>query len=340
MHNTSVTSWDFPRDSNGILALLEAGRAREIPPRQLLRGTRLHQFDLEDPDSLVDASDEIHVARNLIMATGPEPGLGAAVGSLFRVSSFGVLGFALLTSPSLLAAMKVAASGVRLSFAFAEPQMVCDSGTTVMRLGDDQIPADVRDFFIERDLAGLIRTVDGLSHGKATYSVNCSLPGASATALQNLTTAGTVYANREHNELRMDSSRWSAPLPEAEPRGLLIALRACSEALKARSARGNYTARVRAILAADPQNCPTLATVASKLHLNERTLRRHLTREGTAYRELRGEILRMLADQLLSSPTVAVEDVALSLGYADAASFTHAYTRWTGCAPGRARSRL
>jgi AraC-like DNA-binding protein len=41
-----------------------------------------------------------------------------------------------------------------------------------------------------------------------------------------------------------------------------------------------------------------------------------------------------LATELLATTSVTVEQVAARLGYADAASFTRAYKRWTGRTPG------
>jgi AraC-like DNA-binding protein len=44
-----------------------------------------------------------------------------------------------------------------------------------------------------------------------------------------------------------------------------------------------------------------------------------------------------LAIELLSHAGLTVEEVAVRLGYADTASFTHAFTRWRGNPPSQYR---
>jgi AraC-like DNA-binding protein len=60
-------------------------------------------------------------------------------------------------------------------------------------------------------------------------------------------------------------------------------------------------------------------------------LRRRLAESGTSFQELLDEVREALAQELLT--TLAVEDVALRLGYAEASSFIHAFKRWKGVTP-------
>ena len=67
--------------------------------------------------------------------------------------------------------------------------------------------------------------------------------------------------------------------------------------------------------------------------MSPRTLRRKLTEAGTSYRALQDEVRQALAEELLSTGALTVSDVALRLGYAEAASFIRAFKRWTGRTP-------
>ncbi len=78
---------------------------------------------------------------------------------------------------------------------------------------------------------------------------------------------------------------------------------------------------------------PSMDIVADRLHLNTRTLRRHLSAEGMTFIQIREEVRQVLAEQYLALPKASVEQIAEWLGYAEPASFIHAYKRWHGKTP-------
>lgn len=82
------------------------------------------------------------------------------------------------------------------------------------------------------------------------------------------------------------------------------------------------------------------ATAAQRLHVSERTLQRRLEEEGTTFKAVRDRVLLEVAQALLSDPTLKVQAVASSLGFAEAAAFSKAFSRWAGCSPVRYRSQL
>jgi AraC-like DNA-binding protein len=97
-------------------------------------------------------------------------------------------------------------------------------------------------------------------------------------------------------------------------------------------------AQTRAMLAAGMR--ADRVSVARRLGVSDRTLRRGLESESTAFRAVRDGVLREVAEALLSSPTLKVEAVALSMGFADVAAFSKAFKRWAGCSPTEFRTQL
>lgn len=77
----------------------------------------------------------------------------------------------------------------------------------------------------------------------------------------------------------------------------------------------------------------TLEAVADELLMHPRTLNRRLQAEGANFRDLVNEARFSVSRQLLSGTRMDVTDIALSLGYANPSSFTHAFQRWSGMAP-------
>ena len=79
--------------------------------------------------------------------------------------------------------------------------------------------------------------------------------------------------------------------------------------------------------------------VAGRLTMTPRTLQRRLARENTSFRQIRDAFLRRRAEGLLCDSDATLQQVSVELGYADPPSFSRAFRRWTGMAPGAWRER-
>ena len=98
--------------------------------------------------------------------------------------------------------------------------------------------------------------------------------------------------------------------------------------------RSGFAGQVRVLVTQRlPVGAPT-ASVAGSLGVSERTLRRRLAGEGTSYQRLLDEVRGSMAEELLGTGRLSVEEVGLRLGYAEASSFIAAHRRWTGETPG------
>ena len=76
--------------------------------------------------------------------------------------------------------------------------------------------------------------------------------------------------------------------------------------------------------------------IADEFGMTVRTLRNHLAREATSYRDLLERARETFAEQLLSAE-VRIQEIAERLGYADTSSFVAAFKRWKGVPPRRYR---
>ena len=68
-----------------------------------------------------------------------------------------------------------------------------------------------------------------------------------------------------------------------------------------------------------------------------RSLRRRLEEEGTSFRDIVETERRQLAVQLLQDTHIKLDEIAPPLGSGDTPSFTRAFRRWFGQAPGEYR---
>lgn len=95
-------------------------------------------------------------------------------------------------------------------------------------------------------------------------------------------------------------------------------------------------ATIRRMLAAGLT--PQRSDVARQLHVSERTLQRQLESEGTTFKSVRDDVRTELSRALLSDRSMKVEAIARSVGYAEVASFSKAFARWSGGPPSTFRS--
>ncbi len=330
--------WDYPRASAGIRTLVETGADRGLRVEECLRATGLQPGDLSDPDLLVEAGQELQVMRNLVQALDDVPGVGADAGRRMTVGNFGIWGYAMLTSPTWREALHIALRYARLSYVFLNPRPRPGATTTVMDFDVSELPPDLLDFILERDIAGAIALLHGIGGPAAPMRFETRLTGERLRALQDVGKGIRVIGGCVGDALLVDPGADDAPLPQADEMMLRAAERACQDLIERRAARRGVSARVRSRLLVHPDRKPVMTVVAADLFMEVRTLRRHLAAEGTTFQELRDEVHEMFATELLKTANLSVEDVAGRLGYADAASFSHAFKRWTGSNPGAYRS--
>jgi len=80
------------------------------------------------------------------------------------------------------------------------------------------------------------------------------------------------------------------------------------------------------------------AAVAQQLGMSARSFTRHLAQEGTTFGEILDHLRNRLALRYLEDQRISLQQIAWLLGYSEIGAFNHAFKRWTGTSPGRARN--
>jgi AraC-like DNA-binding protein len=79
------------------------------------------------------------------------------------------------------------------------------------------------------------------------------------------------------------------------------------------------------------------SVIANQLGMSVRSLRRGLAEEGSSFGKILDRVRQRLARRYLEDERVSVQQTAWLLGYSEIGAFSHAFKRWTGTSPGRAR---
>jgi AraC-like DNA-binding protein len=77
----------------------------------------------------------------------------------------------------------------------------------------------------------------------------------------------------------------------------------------------------------------TIDVIAAEMNMSVRTLRRHLTREGSSFREILRMHRRTMMESILRVDDARLDDLAGRLNYSDGAVVSRAFKSWTGSSP-------
>ncbi len=102
-----------------------------------------------------------------------------------------------------------------------------------------------------------------------------------------------------------------------------------------------YTSRIEKILeSCVPGHVHSLTDLSDYFNMSKRTLRRHLTQEGTSFAEILDRFLFSRACRLLENSAMKIEEISEYLHYANPSNFLRAFKKWTGTTPGDFREGL
>jgi AraC-like DNA-binding protein len=284
------------------------------------------------------AWDEIVAVRRLLARLPDDVGVGVDVGSRFKLTHAGLLGFAAMSCATLREMFDIDMRYFSLTMLHIDLKLFDGAQDCVLELNVDHLPADVRRFFIERDLAGIVSTVGAFAYevveryaDKVTAEV--SLDRDVLSPLLTLVPVENIAFDRAHTRLHFPRAMFDEPLPQADAHTLELCMAQCDVLMQRNAQRRGITAVVRSKLFRESGRFPSLPDVAAELDVHPRTLRRQLADEGTSFRALLNEARSTLAVDLLCNVGLTVEEVSKRLGYTDTSTFCHAFKRWHGVPP-------
>ncbi len=318
--------------------LCEVAAERGVPARDVLAGTAIDPADLANPQAMVSGLDEIRTVRRLLARLPGDAGLGVDVGSRFALTHMGLFGFAVMSCGTLRELFSVAMRYFALTMMHIDLELFETADGCVLELGAVHLPEDVRGFFIERDIAGIISTTVTFALPVAEkyaheVSAELAVDEALLRPVLALVPVHDVAFGRAHNRLHFPRAMFDEPLPQADRHTLAMCMAQCDVLMQNSERRQGITALVRSKLFRDSGVFPTLSDVAAELDIHPRTLRRRLAEEDTSFRALLNEARSTVAADLLRNVGLTVEEVSTRLGYTEVSTFSHAFKRWYGVAP-------
>ncbi|MET0284988.1 MAG: AraC family transcriptional regulator [Polyangiales bacterium] len=323
------------------LMIVQAAAARAVTPSTLAGTVGFDLTHAQDPDARIPFALEQRLWDEAARLTG-DGAFGLHTAESLPLGAYGVLEYAVRSAPTFRDAVLRLARYNRIVHDAAVFQL-------------DESPARAR---VEHDfrVAGLVQSRHGAEFTLATHI----LIGSQITATQLRPLAVEFRHARpasidEHvrvfgveprflervNALEWPPNAMELAIPQADSALSSVLERHAEDRLAALpELTMSYADRVRQQLASQlGAGLSSLAEVAAKLKMSERSLQRRLASEGVSFDGLLDGLRHQLALRYLADPRLAVSDVAYLLGYSEPSPFHRAFRRWTGATPSEVRAR-
>ena len=307
-----------------------------VPAEAILRDTNIPLADVHSPQARISLTQLMTVCQNALRLSRDRH-LPYRIGASIHISTYGMYGYARLCCPDFRKAMEFAMRYHALAAPLAAIDFVEDKAAArwtiapnLHALADSTLYRFVAEMQIGIHIS-LMRDIMG--PGFSPTEITLAYPQATDFDLPLDHVGCPVRFDQPANQI-VFKAQWldrSADLGNKTTYPTIVAL--CDDLLGDLRLRTGVAGKIRAILLRDIANPPTFEAIARQLGMNDRSLRRQLRQQGFSFRVLHDELRTQIALRYLRNTTLANEDIALALGFSDAANFRRAFHRWTNKAP-------
>lgn len=331
--------------SAGIGAMIVASaQARGVDPAALAAATGFDPKTAADPDARIALETEQLLWHEAAARAGDEA-FGVHAAELVRPGVFDVLDYAIRTAPTLRASLERLVRYNRIVHDVAVWALV-PRGKALRVEHTFRVDAVVQHRHAAEFTIASVVTIGTQIAGERVRPLAVGFrhaQPASAHAQAELERLFGVAPKflQPVNFVELDAAFVDRPSPTADPALSRVIERHAEALLAARPEPTLGTIdRVRQILAGSLREGEiSLASVARKLKMSERSLQRRLAADHVTFDALLDEIRRDLAVRYLADPKIAVAEVAYLLGFSEPSPFHRAFKRWTGKTPSEARKQ-
>jgi AraC-like DNA-binding protein len=328
-------------ETTKLAALFDLLVDQGYPADKILKNVNLAVDEVHSPKSRISLANLMAACENAI-GLSSDPHLAYRIGTSIHISAYGMYGFAILCCPDF-----------RKTMAFAELYHALAAPLATIRFAEKEgfanwiIEPNARAatdprlyrFITEMQIGihiSLMRDVMG--PGFVPDRIDLSYPEVHDFGLSADQVGCRPSFASGANQIVFRST-WldlAVSLGNRTTYPAIVAL--CDELLNELKSRVGVAGEIRALLIRDIANPPSLTAIARLFKMSDRSLRRQLQEQGVSFRGLLDELRMQIALKYLRTTRLANEDIALALGFSDAANFRRAFRRWTNKSPSELRS--
>ena len=333
--NTRYTTANIPVY---LLRCLAAAMAEfGVDPARLCLGLGFTLDDLSNPACRVSFRQGSALIRRALQAA-PNKGLGLLIGEREPIASIGLVGYAMMTSPTLGAAVGLGMSQQKFTGSMLEFDMRLDQRHIAITASNRFHEPDIQMLLVEEAFASFLQIARGLAGNSfLPLRIDLNYPAPEYAAEYERVFQCPVRFGQAVNAFIADSAWAERPLLTYDPLSHRQALEFMEIGFSREREKVDLFESVERAVRHNLRDLPTFSDIARKLCLSERTLRRRLADNGVSYQVLLDNVRKNRALEMLANPRLSIEQVAFEVGFCDSHNFRRAFKRWTGSTPSEMR---
>lgn len=327
------------RPINNVAVFVRAARQFGIDPRQILAGSGIKMWELDEPLRIITTAQEIMVGRKLAQLA-PAPLIGLDLGPHHHLFSKGKLGMAAMCCETAFEALHLMLTYIDLASTYFQYDLTAEGKNGSVRLKELVNIEDFRRYIFETEIVSLHTICAMILDDVHVFDeIHIAYPAPDYAARYQEIFHCPVVFNAPGHLILFDAALLERPLKHANPLTKKILEQECRQLCERLNESTSLRDKIRHELLFTEGDFPTLDQLAQRINMPERTIRRKLTIEGTSYKDILSDIRKQKALELIAAGDLSMEKIAEKLGYSEVAGFYHAFKTWTGTSPANYRQK-
>ena len=320
---------------------LSVAAAKAIDTDGLLQGMGLSEAQLRDPDVLLSTNQQKQFIRNVIEQFG-DPAAGLHIGARANLGELGVLGVAVLSARTFREALQIGAKFAHTGGILGKVEYIDDGVNVAVQVDFPFREPKLLRYLAEEFFAAIYSysaLVLGADYTPFTGSQVCAVkvcfshPCPDYSEVYDALFQCPVIFDAPLTQIWIRQELLDQPLSLSNEVACSMSAALCAKLLDERREENAFVVDIQQLLVEEPHLFPKLESIAAKIGLTPRTLRRRLSKAGYSYAEILADTKKKLAVDLLHNPALTIAEVGYILGYSEVTNFRRAFKGWTGVSP-------
>ena len=320
--------------------VLEAMADEGLDTSEFCRRAGLDRGRLVRPDGRFSLDQLSELWRHAVVHAQDQT-LAIRMGSAIRLAGYGVVGYSMMASPNLHAALFRMCRYTKIISDITEMSLcTLDVGVRLdfkLHIQTDTAHRQRHEFTFISVLT-LCRWITARDLCPLRIEFQFPKP-ADLQPYQDIFRCPLHFGSVE-NGILFSHADLALRLPTANPGLTALHDHLAEKGIRALSESRTIAAVRRELVARLPDGEPGRELIAQALGMSQTTLHRKLQKDGTSFHLLLDTIRRELAEHHLASDMVSLLEITYLLGFSDQSTFNRAAKRWFGASPGQTRQRL
>ena len=318
------------QSTNKITFYIARMAQRGFSSRHVLEGSGLGLDEVQG-EQYRPSPDQYRVIIGNMLRLSGDRFLGIGIGSEFKISELGVLGYAALSSANLAQSRELFIKYDALVEHILTPNTEVGNGKWVTELVETFPLGEILPFAVEEFVSRTVGLASSLTNRPfPVLELRLSYPPPPALDAYRQAFDCPMLFNQPRNLVYWDINCLADPISLANQDVFKLCEQQCQILVNKLADGSLLSSNIRDALVKTPGEFPSLEAMARRLKMGSRTLRRRLVKENLTYQQILDDTRKDLAIQYLEYTSLTPKEIGYLLGYNSVSNFRRAFKGWTG----------